>query len=284
MKILVLGATGMAGHTIALYLKERQHNVTAYTRNPFSFCHNVLGDITDISSFISLLKKGHFDVVINCIGILNSNCDSNISNAIFINSYIPHLIAETLNGTDTYLIQMSTDCVFSGNSGQYTEDSVPDGITCYDRTKMLGEINDCKNLTFRNSIIGPDMNENGIGLFNWFMKQKESVNGFTNVIWSGVTTVTLARAIEQAMIVRLTGIYHLVNNTEISKFDLLGLFNHYFKGDSIEIKPYRNIRSNKSLVNTRNDFEFQVPSYNEMVLEMKDWIEGHSDLYPHYKN
>ena len=81
---------------------------------------------------------------------------------------------------------MSTDCVFSGKSAPYSEDSARDGVTFYDRTKALGEMNDNKNLIFRNSIIGPDMKKNGIGLFNWFMKQKGTINGFTGAIWTGV--------------------------------------------------------------------------------------------------
>lgn len=177
---------------------------------------------------------------------------------------------------------MSTDCVFSGKSGSYNEDSFRDGDTFYDRTKALGEVEDNKNLTFRNSIIGPDMKENGIGLFNWFMKQEGTINGYSKAIWTGVTTITLAKAMERAAIENITGIYNLVNNEGISKFDLTGLFNKYMKDENIKILPSDTVNLNKSLVNNRKDFSFEVPSYEDMVIDMQEWINNHKGLYPHY--
>lgn len=283
MKILVLGATGMAGHTIALYFKERGHNVVSYSRSPFLYCSNIIGDVFDTENFKSILLEGHFDAVINCIGILNQDAESNPSKAVYLNGYLPHLIADTLKDKHTKLIQMSTDCVFAGNSGPYFEDSFCDGKTFYDRTKALGEVNDSKNLTFRNSIIGPDMQRNGIGLFNWFMKQKDSINGYTGAIWTGVTTLTLAKAMEKALEQDLCGLYNLVNNESISKYNLLQLFNKNFFDSKINISKENIFQLDKSLRNTRNDFLFEIPSYDQMVKEMHDWIVNHKDLYPNYK-
>jgi dTDP-4-dehydrorhamnose reductase len=177
MKILVLGATGMAGHTIALYLKDKGHNVVSYSRTPFFYSSNIIGDVFDFYKFKTVLLDGEYDAVVNCIGILNQSAEDNHADAVYLNSYLPHFIAETLKYTKTKLIHMSTDCIFAGNSGPYHENSFPDGRTFYDRTKALGEVDDQKNLTFRNSIIGPDMSIHGIGLFNWFMKQTGSING-----------------------------------------------------------------------------------------------------------
>jgi dTDP-4-dehydrorhamnose reductase len=177
---------------------------------------------------------------------------------------------------------MSTDCVFSGKTGGYSETSFRDGETFYDRSKALGELENNKDLTFRNSIIGPDMSERGIGLFNWFMKQEGQINGFTKAIWTGVTTLTLAKAMEQALKENLTGLYNLVNNEDISKFELLKLFNKYMKDDRIEILPSDKLSLDKSLINNRTDFSYNVPSYETMVAEMKEWIENHKNLYPHY--
>lgn len=282
VKFLVLGATGMAGHTISLYLYEQGHDVTTFSTNPFNYCKNINGDATNKSFIISMLQDGGYDVVINCIGVLNQACDKEPSRAVYLNSYLPHLIADILRNSNTKLIHMSTDCVFSGKSGSYSESSFRDGETFYDRTKALGEVEDNKNLTFRNSIIGPDMKENGIGLFNWFMKQKGTINGYTKSIWTGVTTLTLAKAMERASIEDLTGIYNLVNNDSISKFNLLGLFNRQMRNDQLTILPCEVVNLNKSLVNNRKDFSFEVPSYEEMVIEMKEWIDEHKELYPHY--
>ncbi len=282
MEILILGATGMAGHTISLYLQEQGHSVTAFSTNSFPYCKNINGDAMDKDFIISMLRDVEYDVVLNCIGVLNQACDSEPSRAVYLNSYLPHLLSDTLGGTKTKLIQMSTDCVFSGKSGPYRENSMRDGETFYDRTKALGEVEDDKNLTFRNSIIGPDMKENGIGLFNWFMKQSGTINGYTKAIWTGVTTLTLAKAMERAAVENLTGIYNLVNNESISKFDLLGLFNKQMKNGKLSIRENEAVDLDKSLVNNRKDFAFQVPSYEQMIIEMKDWIYSHKELYPHY--
>src|SRR5574344_773599 len=194
MKVLVLGARGMAGHMISLYLHEQGYDVTAFARSEFIGLKSIKGDVIDIESLKNILLKGNWDYVINCIGLLNQYAESNPSNAIFINSYLPHFVADKLKYSETRLIHMSTDCVFAGNTGPYYEDSFQDGKSLYDKTKALGEINDDRNLTFRNSIVGPDIKESGIGLFNWFMKQNGAVGGYTGAIWTGVTTLTLAKA------------------------------------------------------------------------------------------
>lgn len=282
-KILVLGATGMAGHTISLYFKEKGHNVVSYSRTPFLYCDNIIGDVFDTEKFKSVLLKGEYDAVINCIGILNQDAENKPSKAVYLNSYIPHLIVDILKDKKTKLIHMSTDCVFAGNSGPYFENSFCDGETFYDRTKALGEVNDKKNLTFRNSIIGPDMNENGIGLFNWFMKQEGTINGYTGAIWTGVTTLTLAKAMEKAIEDNLCGLYNLVNNESISKYDLLHLFNKHFNDNQVIIEKQESLQLDKSLRNTREDFIFKVPSYEQMILEMKEWVDNHKAIYPHYE-
>lgn len=282
MKILVLGAAGMAGHTVALYFKEQGHEVYAFSRRPFPYCSWIEGDAFDTQHLKNVIISGNYDAVINCIGLLNQFADSAPEKAIYINSFLPHQIVSWLKGSHTRLIQMSTDCVFAGNTGPYDEKSFPDGRSYYDKTKALGEVNDDKNLTFRNSIIGPDINENGIGLFHWFMQQHDTINGFTRAIWTGVTTLTLAKAMEKALICRLTGLYNLVNNDSINKFDLLCLFNKYFRNNKLVINPSEKLVLDKTLVCKRTDFDFVVPSYEQMIIEMQEWVDEHKNLYPIY--
>lgn len=282
-RILILGSIGMTGHIITLYFKERGYNVTAYTVSPFPYCNNIVGDAFETENFRSMISDGKYDVIINCIGILNQTAEENHSKALYLNSYLPHLVADTMKGRKTKLMHMSTDCVFAGNTGPYYEKSLRDGVTFYDRTKALGEVEDDKNLTFRNSIIGPDMNENGIGLFNWFMKQRGTIKGFTGALWTGVTTLTLAKAMEKAIAENICGLYNLVNNVSISKYDLLVLFNKYFRNYSLTILKNDDLHLDKSLRNTRKDFSFTVPSYEQMVQEMKEWVDAHPNLYPHYQ-
>lgn len=282
MKVLVLGATGMAGHTISIYFREAGYDVTAFSRRKFEYCNNIIGDITNFDLLKSVIEEGNYDSVINAIGILNQDAEDNKSMAVLLNSYLPHYLSDITKEMETKIIHMSTDCVFTGKTGGYTETSFRDGETFYDRTKALGELENGKDLTFRNSIIGPDLNKNGIGLFNWFMKQEGQINGFTKAIWTGVTTLTLAKAMERALQENLTGLYNLVNNETISKFELLKLFNKHMKNDAIIILPNEKVLADKSLINTRNDFSFIVPSYKDMVIDMKEWIENHKELYQHY--
>lgn len=285
-KILILGSSGMAGHVITLYFQEQGYDVTAYTTKAFKHCSkNIIGNAFDTNILKDILLTGNYDAVINCIGILNQFAEDNLAKAVYLNGYLPHLIADTLKDSATRLIHMSTDCVFAGNNGPYKEDSFPDGHKFYDRTKALGEVIDNKNLTFRNSIIGPDLNCNGIGLFNWFMKQKGTIKGYTQAIWTGVTTLTLAKAMDQALKENLTGLFNLVNNTSISKYDLLQLFNKHFRGNALEIIPDDNLKLDKTLICTRKeDFSFVVPSYEAMIIEMKQWIIDHKSLYDSYYN
>jgi dTDP-4-dehydrorhamnose reductase len=283
MKILVLGASGMAGHTIGLYFKEQGHIVHGLSTEPVDFLDRFyICDATDKYLLSAILSQGSFDCVINCIGILDQVAEKKKGLAIYLNGYLPHFIAEQLIHTNTKLVHLSTDSVFSGDKGIYIENSETDGKSHYDRTKALGEIIDDKNLTLRNSIIGPDMKEQGIGMFNWFMKQTGNIEGLQRAKWTGVTTLTLAEAIEQAIKQNLTGLYNLVNNEFISKVNLLRLLNKHMKNDELEITASFAPAPDKSLINTRNDFDFEVPSYEDMILKMKEWIQKHKSFYPHY--
>jgi dTDP-4-dehydrorhamnose reductase len=128
------------------------------------------------------------------------------------------------------------------------------------------------------------MNPQGIGLFNWFMKQAGPIYGYTGAVWTGVTTLSLAKAMERAAAENLTGLYNLVNNETINKYGMLVLFSKYFRNSQLEVIPADKVKLDKSLVNTRKDFSFQVPGYEQMVAEMKEWVEVHKEYYPHYFN
>ena len=281
MKYLVLGAGGMAGHLIVHYLLEQGEVVEGVARRNLSYCKTHILDVTDFAAVEDVINSGDYDVAINCVGLLNQTAENDPAAAIQINAYLPHFLAKVTRNRKTRIFQMSTDCVFSGKTGHYTETDIPEGDTFYARSKALGELNDEKNLTFRNSIVGPDINENGIGLFNWFMRQDGPISGYEKSIWTGVTTLTLAKAMHTASYSHLTGLYNLVNNTVINKYQLVCLFNEA-TNKNLTITAVPGIDHDKSLVNTRTDFNFIVPSYKEQVNEMVQWILNHSDMY-HYK-
>lgn len=243
---------------------------------------SIAGDATDFPGLKRIIQEGKYDAVINCIGILNQFAENNHALATLLNSYLPHFVAQVANEIGTRVIHMSTDCVFSGERGQYTEDDFPDGKTFYDRSKALGELNDDKNITLRNSIVGPDINEKGIGLLNWFMHQSGEINGYTKALWTGQTTLQLAKTMEAAAMEGATGLYNTVPDASISKFELLKLFNRYLRGNTIKIHPVEGVNADKSLKRTRFDFSYRIPDYETMVAEAAQWIMDHKSLYPHY--
>ena len=274
----------MAGHTISLYLKERGHRVVGFSRRGVPFLDDqVVGDARDEALLAETLSRGEFDVAVNCVGVLNQYAERDPEGAAYLNGGLPHVLARICEGTPTRVFHMSTDCVFAGNTGPYTEDSAPDGESVYDRTKAAGELRDRKNLTFRNSIVGPDTDPDGIGLLNWFMRQAGPVKGYTGAIWTGLTTLELAKAMECAAREDVSGLVSMVPPGSISKFDLLRLFNDALRGGSVEIVPDDDVCLDKTLVRTNFDSAFRPKGYPEQVSEMASWVRGHRDLYPHYE-
>lgn len=280
---LIFGVNGMAGHTIAQYLKEKGHSVTGFARRYSPICKTIVGNACNMSDIRNALKEADYNIVVNCIGVLNKEVDIQLVDGIYLNSVFPHLLAENLKNSNQKLIHISTDCVFEGTKGRYIESDIPDATSYYGRTKALGEIIDKKNLTLRTSIIGPELKNNGIGLFHWFMNQRESVGGYKKAIWTGVTTLQLARVIEDDITKQKTGLYHLVNNETISKYDLLKLLNIYCREHPIEIKEDDTVFSDKSLINTRKRDIFSVPGYDQMIQELSKWMQNHPGLYKQYK-
>ncbi len=283
MKFLILGCNGMAGHMISLYMKEQGHDVLGFALTKSELVDSVVGNAENALFMKELIGVDKFDTIINCIGLLNRTCDVQQARAVYLNSYFPHQLAKLTEGTHTQVIHMSTDCVFSGKRGQYTEDDFKDGETFYDRTKALGEIINDKDLTMRQSIVGPDINQNGIGLLNWFMQQHGVVTGYTGAMWTGQTTLQLAKTMEMAAKERVYGLYNMVPDTSISKCNLLGLFNKYMRKEKVTIVPVDKMTADKSLKRRHWDFDYVIPDYEKMVLELSDWMRDHKRLYPHYE-
>ena len=224
------------------------------------------------------------DVVINCIGVLIQGSSASPSNAIFINSFLPHWIVKILDEIGGKLIHVSTDCVFSGAKGFYVESDFRDADDIYGRSKALGEIKSDRHLTIRTSIIGPELKENGEGLLNWFMKQRGTINGYTNAFWGGVSTLELSKFILFILDANLSGLIHLTNGTRISKFDLLKLFQNVFGDLQIIVTPYDGKVIDKSLKSERSDFSYAVSSYEDMIGELGLWMMDNKHLYKYSLN
>ncbi len=282
MTVVVLGSTGMAGHMVSLYLEEAGHTVFRTSRSERNTSLSCAIDVMDLEALRMWLAKARPDGVVNCVGLLQRPCEEHPDRAVFINSYLPHYLENLFFQEKTKVIHLSTDCVFSGGRGGYTESALPDGRTMYDRSKALGELQNRKDLTLRMSIIGPDTDPRGTGLLNWFMTQRGEIQGYSKTIWNGVTTLELAKAVERALQSPISGLYHLVPSEPIDKYSLLKLFQQTFQKDDVAIGKVDGPELNKTLVNTRTDLNFRVGGYLAQMEELKGWMQAHRTLYPHY--
>jgi dTDP-4-dehydrorhamnose reductase len=269
MKILVIGANGMAGHVIATYLKQQGHTVATAARSHADITIDI-ERINPQDAFFALLRD--YDFVINCVGLLVKASIDRPDRAAVINSWFPHYLELQLQDTTTKLVHLSTDCVFDGAKGEYVEDDVHTEINAYGRSKSLGEVNNHKDVTFRMSIIGPEIKSNGTGLLNWFLTTNQSeLSGWENAWWNGITTLQLAKCIDQH--VRnpiITGVYHLVNNdNKINKYDLLVKFNEIYRTGKTIIRTQGPKPVNKILIDKQQLVDFKIPNYDTMLTEMK---------------
>jgi len=281
-KILVLGSTGMLGHQVVSYfLNFDDYDVIDIAFRSKLREKTIISDVTNKTAFEKIVTELKPDFIVNCIGILIHG-SSNVENAIYLNAYLPHQLKKISKNIGAKLIHISTDCVFSGDKGGYIESDVTDGKGVYSQTKILGEIEDDANLTLRTSIIGPELKDNGEGLFHWFMSQQGDITGFTRAIWSGVTTLELVKAIKWSIESDITGLYHVTNNSSISKYELLKLFQKYTKKD-ISIKSVDGKNVDKSFIDTRLLMNYQIPSYDEMISDMASLIVNNRALYSQYK-
>jgi len=285
-KILVIGSLGMAGHVIKQHLMQTgEFEVYGIARNIGHKSDNTIElDISDTRQLFEVINQMVPDVIINCVGILNADAESNPEKAIWFNSYFPHLLASHLRSSSTRLIHISTDCVFSGKKGRsYLYSDFKDGEGFYAQTKALGEVINEKDITIRTSIIGPELKSSGIGLFHWFMSQppNSTLKGFTNAFWSGITTIELAKVIyicckENSV----AGLLQVSADEKISKYELLKIFNRVFRTNTISVEPNDNYKVDKSLIpNYKSVLDYTVPSYDTMIDNMKQWVVANSELY-----
>ena len=276
-KILVLGSTGMLGHQVVSYfLNFDDYDVIDIAFRSKLREKTIISDVTNKTAFEKIAIELKPDFIVNCIGILIHG-SSNVENAIYLNAYLPHQLKKISKNIGAKLIHISTDCVFSGDKGNYVESDIKDGKGVYSQTKILGEIEDDANLTLRTSIIGPELKGNGEGLFHWFMSQQGDITGFTRAIWSGVTTLELVKAIKWSIENDIMGLYHVTNNSSISKYELLKLFQKYTKKD-IGIRPFNGKNVDKSFIDTRVLIDYDIPDYENMVKEMVVNIKS-SNMY-----
>lgn len=288
MKVLILGGSGMLGHRLWMSLQD-QYDVYVTVRNqtnPFpnvpEFPQNkvicgVEGLITE--SVLKAITQVKPEVVINCIGIIKQLDNANPLDHIRVNALLPHLIALWCATANIRLIHISTDCVFSGNKGSYRETDEPDPVDLYGRTKLLGELNYPHCITLRTSIIGLEL-KNYLGLVEWFLRQSGTVKGYTNAIYTGLTTRELSKVIKYFVIPRsdLFGVHH-VSSWFISKYELLNTIKGEF-GKKVNVMPYPDFYCDRSLVSTvfQSKTGYAPALWAQMVKELFDDYDFYKEL------
>jgi len=280
MKILVLGASGMIG--LAVYnqlVKNKNFTVIGTTTksNAKKIIENqnklnslVLFDFLKDKNFENLIKSINPNIIINCVGIIKqSSLITNKINTIFLNSILPNKLSILAFKNSIKLIQISTDCVFSGKLGSYVESDNPDPIDTYGRTKLIGEIVNDNSLTLRTSLVGHELFTKN-GLLEWFLSQKNECIGFKNAFFSGFTTNAFAKILETILLNKkeLKGLYHISSNI-ISKYDFLEKINKEYK-KNIKINPDHSFNINRSLNSSalQKKIGYNIDSWDVMIREM----------------
>lgn len=288
-RVLILGGTGMLGHKLwqvcrrqfESFVTVRTHDVAGLPRAIFdpdrAVCGIVASDFDSVTRAVATVRP---TVVVNCIGIVKQQRAAHDPlTSIAVNATFPHRLAQLCNAAGARLIHLSTDCVFSGARGAYTEEDAPDPSDLYGRTKLLGEVGDGA-LTIRTSMIGREL-ATSQGLVEWFLSRHGgSASGFRRAIFSGLTTQVLADVI--AMIIRerrtLTGLWHIAAEP-ITKFDLLTLVRDAM-GLDIELVPDELVVIDRSLDGSRfrHATGWRAPAWAEMIAAMVSDPTPYTDL------
>jgi dTDP-4-dehydrorhamnose reductase len=286
MRILILGADGMIGHKIAQSLEDFELILASRKSTSLKsigiikgkmVLHNLITDSLDL-----LLDSTTPDIIINCAGITTRRgVEDNIVNTGLLNSELPHKLDSWANLNSKKLIHFSTDCVFSGNRGNYLDNDFADADDIYGKSKALGEVDSPNTLTLRCSMIGREL-YNFTELFEWLKKNKnKKIEGYSKTFYSGITTVRMGIILNQILKknLNLSGIYN-ISSTPISKFDLLIKLSNAFNLN-VEVKQNTNNKSNKVLISEKftEITGIYPPNWDDLISEFKDDCEKYKSLY-----
>lgn len=278
-RILVLGANGMLGGSIFRYLsslivyqvKGTVRLKTASQSLAQQGFDNVISgiDVIALEKLETILLDFRPDFIINCVGVIKQlEASKDPITSINLNSLLPHRLALLSNKYNSRLIHFSTDCVFTGNRGMYTELDLADAQDLYGRSKLLGEVNYLPHLTLRTSIIGHEL-KGHLSLVDWFLSQDKNIKGYTKAFFSGLPTVYVAEFLNKYVLTsQLSGLYHL-GVEPINKHDLLLLIKAVYDID-IEIEKFKGVQIDRSLDYTklRRITGFEPPSWRDLIERM----------------
>lgn len=288
MRLVILGGSGMLGHTLWERLSQRfpdtyttiRKGIRDYGNDRLFGSDRVIDHINvmDFRMLEGALRVIKPDVILNCIGITKRREEpQNPIPSIILNAMLPHKLAKMSADLKAKLIHFSTDCVFDGRTGRYSDDAPTNATDLYGRTKALGEVTGNSVLTLRSSFIGKELRE-GTELLEWFLSQKNAVRGFKNAIYTGLTTLELCRVIERLLLdyPDASGLYN-VSSEPINKFDLLRLIGEKMH-HCVDIIPDESFHCDRSLDSARfrRDFGYTPPTWTKMVEELSQEYRGKS--------
>lgn len=285
-RILVLGVSGMIGHKVFEVLsKYKNFDIygTVTKKDEFLNFENVYENIwaDRIETVEEIIKRLKPEVVINCIGITKqSDQIKDVKKSIIINALFPHQLADICKQSNIRLITFTTDCVFDGQKGNYSDTDLPTCHDVYGMTKYLGEVREYENvLTLRTSLIGHELNSN-LGLLDWFLSQENVVSGYKKAIFSGFTTLEFSKLLAEKIIPneKLKGFYQISVNP-ISKYDLLKIIAGIYK-KNIKIEIDNVVKIDRSLNSDilRKIIGYQPPKWEDLVVQMYNDFLG-SNFY-----
>jgi len=290
-KVLILGVTGMLGHTLMLYLlKNKKVELYGTTRklklvknyNKLN-CKFIKLDVSNFSNLEKCIKRIKPDYIINCVGIIKQKITSRMKKNIYlINSILPNFLNFLSFKNNLNLIHISTDCVFNGKSGNYDEKKKPNALDIYGLSKSRGEVLSANSLTLRTSIIGHELGTKH-SLMDWFLNSKGSVQGYKKAFFSGVTTLELSKFIEKFLFRKFeNGLFNLGGN-KISKFDLLLKIKEIY-GKNISIYSTNNFKIDRSLNSNKfyNNFKFKKKSWEKMLKELNQFYLKNKHFYENF--
>jgi dTDP-4-dehydrorhamnose reductase len=267
MKVLILGSTGVAGNTIYRYFSNQNTlEIDTLSRSEESTYVIDVSDSRALKETLNIVKEKQYDIILNCIGILNKDCEKDPDLAYKINSLFPRTLEKFFLPTRTKIIHISTDFVFSGLSGPYEENRILDTTNVYGKTKIMGEINNAKDVTYRVSFMGENT------ALMQYVFNNETVEGWTNMYWSGFTSLRLAKLLYDNLTARVTGIYHLVdNNRSASKYEIVKCIAEAYelKRDIVPVRLKEDL--NLILKDTRNQLDIRTSSYLDEFKELRQF-------------
>ena len=284
---MILGADGMIGHKISMTLQNTSHKLILNSRNSCKVLKKIIPKASFFNydflkhDILNLLEKVKPELVINCVGLTIRRGADKLNDAIKLNQELPHLIDRYCSSNVCKQVHFSTDCVFSGSKGNYSELDLPDATDNYGITKTGGEVLSQNTLTIRSSMIGREI-FNKTELLEWILrKQNQTIDGFSRVIYSGVTTIYMASLVTKIISRNqfLTGLYN-ISSPPVSKFELLNKLNDKFELGLV-IKENNLTKLNKSLNSNLffTKLKYKKPDWDDMIEELFIDSKKFSELY-----